>query len=100
MLKLVVFHLPNVLIFGSYILFFWSNEGSEPVHIHVAVKRPSRVSAKFCILEDGSCKLANNHADIPKKDLKRISEFIQGNIEDILKAWKDFFVEEEIRYYK
>ena len=64
MLKLVVFHLPNVLIFGSYILFFWSNEGSEPVHIHVAVKRPSRVSAKFWILEDGSCKLANNHADI------------------------------------
>ncbi len=64
-------HLPNVLIFGSYILFFWSNEGSEPVHIHVAVKRPSRVSAKFWILEDGSCKLANN--------------------EDILKAWKDFF---------
>ncbi|NMV52793.1 DUF4160 domain-containing protein [Lactobacillus reuteri] len=39
--------MPNLINFLGYCIYFWSNEGNEPAHVHVAVKRPSPVSAKF-----------------------------------------------------
>ncbi|MCM1221500.1 MAG: DUF4160 domain-containing protein [Lachnospiraceae bacterium] len=34
----------------GYVFYFWSNDGSEPIHIHVAKGRPS---------ENGTFKTSN-----------------------------------------
>lgn len=39
--------MPLVFTFGRYLLFFWTGEDSEPVHIHVTVKRPEKTLPSF-----------------------------------------------------
>ena len=64
---------------------------SKITHVHVAEKRPSKACAKFWLLENGTCKLAYNRADIPNKDLKKIEQFIELNFNVFCTKWKDFF---------
>lgn len=92
--------MPNVFTFDKYSIYFWSNEGNEPIHVHVAVKRASKLSAKFWILEDGTVKLANNHAGFSEHELKPISEFIAANVHLIVQRWKEYFAMENVKYYK
>ena len=33
--------MPTILALGRYVLFFWLGESDEPVHIHVAIRRPT-----------------------------------------------------------
>lgn len=33
--------MPTILTLGRYVLFFWLDEADEPVHIHVAIRRPT-----------------------------------------------------------
>lgn len=40
MLLVEDYKLPKVLIVGSYVIYFWSNENGEPVHVHIAIKKP------------------------------------------------------------
>ena len=74
----------------TYYIFTLEN-GTEPIHVHVAEKRPSKACAKFWLLENGTCKLAYNRADIPNKDLKKIEQFIELNFNVFCTKWKDFF---------
>ncbi|WP_260241213.1 DUF4160 domain-containing protein [Limosilactobacillus reuteri] len=92
--------LPNLINFLSYCMYFWSNEGNEPAHIHVAVKRPSPVSVKFWLLQDGSVKLADNKLGLSKKEIKRLKKFLVVNYDDLLSAWKDYFEEDTVKFYK
>lgn len=39
--------MPKVLQIGPYVLFFWINDSDEPVHIHVALRRPAENATKF-----------------------------------------------------
>lgn len=39
--------IPTILTLGRYVLFFWLGESDEPVHIHVAVRRPVEHATKF-----------------------------------------------------
>ena len=34
--------MPQLYDFGSYVIFFWVNEGTptEPIHVHINEKRP------------------------------------------------------------
>lgn len=87
-------------MFGKYSIYFWSNESNEPIHVHVAVKRASKLSAKFWILEDGTVKLANNHAGFSGHEVRAISEFIEANAPSIVQRWQEYFAMEHIKYYK
>ena len=83
---------PNYFRFKDYLLYFYAGDGTEPIHVHVAEKRPSKACAKFWLLENGTCKLAYNRADIPNKDLKKIEQFIELNFNVFCTKWKDFFL--------
>lgn len=83
--------MPNYFKFKDYLLYFYVGDGIEPIHVHVAEKRPSKSSAKFWLLRDGTCELAYNRADIPNKDLKKIEQFIELNFNIFCDKWKDFF---------
>ena len=83
--------MPKALLdFMGYTFYFYSNEAGEPVHVHVAKGKPSEANTKFWIKRNG-VELVNNNGNIPKKDLKRIYEYICSNKEDIVFAWYQFF---------
>ena len=71
--------MPRVLVFGAYIICFWVGENGEPVHVHVAEKRPSENATKIWLTSSGGCLLAHNRSKIPDRDLSNILELISLN---------------------
>ena len=43
--------MPQIFSIGSYVVYFWSDEGEpqEPVHVHVAQERPQKNGTKIWI---------------------------------------------------
>ena len=54
--------MPQIFRIGSYIVYFWSNEGIplEPVHVHIAEGRASANATKVWITRSGHTLLCNN----------------------------------------
>lgn len=75
--------MPTVLRSGPYRLYFYSNEGDEPAHIHVD---RDRQSAKFW-LEPVS--VARNLGFSPR-ELGTIEAIVLGNEAALLEAWYEF----------
>lgn len=90
----------NYFTFLGLKLYFWSNEGNEPIHVHVAHGKPSLSSTKFWILSDGSCQQANNKGELSRKEIKLVTKFIVKNYDEICETWKDFYNLKEITFYK
>jgi len=76
--------MPTVLLIKSYRLFFFSNEGNEPVHIHI--EKAERY-AKFWL--DPLCVVINY--GFTGKDLREISEIIERNELVIREKWNEYF---------
>lgn len=93
-------NLPNYFTFRGLKFYFWSNEGNEPIHVHIAPGRPSKSSTKFWLLANGKCKLANNNANLTKKQLKYVERFIELNFDDFLDTWKKFYSLSTVKFYK
>ena len=91
--------MPQVFKIGSYIVYFWSNEGMplEPVHVHIAFKKPKPDATKVWITSEGHCLLANNNSKIPKTNLNNFIRIIESQIDIIEQAWIKHFG--EISYY-
>lgn len=90
--------MPKVFVFGRFILFFWSSENGEPVHVHVSVKTPSKNSAKFWLLRNGGCRLANNASFLSARELKSVERFITLNYDELVEAWKSHFDMNDVTY--
>lgn len=58
--------MPQLFKIGSFIVFFWSNEGmpEEPVHVHITEGRPSPNATKIWITKSGKTLIANNNSRI------------------------------------
>ncbi len=82
--------MPQVFVILGYIVYFWSNENDEPIHVHVCKGCPQKDATKVWITEDGPV-LEHNKSKIPKKDLKRILAWIAMNDELIIKKWQFHF---------
>ena len=80
----------QVFVGLGYIVYFWSNENDEPIHVHVCKGSPQKDATKVWITEDGPV-LEHNKSKIPKKDLKRILAWIAMNDELIIKKWQFHF---------
>ena len=81
--------MPSLFRLGPYIIFFWTGENGEPVHVHVAVRRLTAEATKIWLTRSGGCKLAHNKGDIPARDLRDIMQFISSNHALICKRWKE-----------
>lgn len=92
--------MPKILTIGQYILFFWSQENGEPVHIHVAVKRACENATKFWLTANGGFLLANNNSAIPDKDLRFIAKVVRLNHRYICKKWAETFGEDSLSFYE
>jgi hypothetical protein len=90
--------MPSIFTFGRYVIFFWSAENGEPVHVHVAVKRPTRDATKVWLTRSGGCVLAHNKSDIPQHDLRELMQFITANHRRICRRWEEIF--DELSFYE
>jgi len=84
--KIVYFclRMPTVLRIKGYRFFFFSNEGNEPVHIHI---ERADSYAKFWL---DPVRIAID-LGFNSKELKEINNIIEDNQELIIKRWNEFF---------
>ena len=75
---------PTVLRVGPYRFFFFSNEGSEPPHIHV--QRDRRL-AKFWLAPGRLARSSN----LASHELADIEALVRDNQSALLEAWHEFF---------
>jgi hypothetical protein len=83
----------------GYKIYFWSNEFNEPIHVHISKGKPIENSTKIWLTKSGGCIVANNKSGIPTKELREILETISYNYLFIISAWKEYFKQEEIKFY-
>jgi len=72
--------MPTVLRIGPYRFHFYSREGNEPPHIHVA---RDDYEAKFWL---NPITLADNYGFAPS-ELKRIEKLVEENCQKLLEAY-------------
>lgn len=82
--------MPQVFSILGYIIYFWSNENDEPMHVHICKGSPQKDATKVWLTEDGPV-LEHNKSKIPQKDLKRVLKWIAMNDELIIKKWQFHF---------
>lgn len=85
--------MPQIFRIGSYIVYFWSNEGMplEPIHVHIAEGRPYQNATKVWITSTGHAFLCNNNSKIPPKILRGILRMIEANSDKIIEQWTEQF---------
>ena len=91
--------MPQIFRVGAYLVYFWSNENNEPIHIHISKGKPTPNSTKVWLTKSGGCILANNKSKIPSKELTELLETIVNNYFYIISEWKKHFPEQEVRFY-
>ena len=91
--------MPKLFIVSGYIVYFWSNEEGEPIHVHVSKGKPTPNATKIWITRTGGCIVANNGSRIPNRELNELLEFISAQFFLICDRWKQFFVTDEIKFY-
>jgi hypothetical protein len=75
---------PTILRHGRWRLFFYSNEGSEPAHVHV---ESGDGTARFWPLP---VALAGSNRLRPG-DLREVERIVRLHRKLLLEAWDDFF---------
>jgi hypothetical protein len=76
--------MPTVLRIGSARFLFYSNEGSEPPHIHI---EQAGAVAKFW-LEVVSLASSSRFSS---RELRRLERQVEERREQFLEAWREYF---------
>lgn len=75
---------PTILRQGPYQFFFYSNEGSEPHHIHV---RRDSAEAEFWL---DPVRVAYSYG-FRASELGKIRSIIDDNRDNLIERWDEFF---------
>jgi hypothetical protein len=91
--------MPQIFKFGSYWVYFWTNEGkpTEPIHVHISQGHPSANTTKIWITKTGKSLLCNNNSKIPEKTLRNMMRMIEARSSYIIQQWINYFG--EVDYY-
>lgn len=79
--------LPTVLRIKGYRIFFYSNEGTEPPHIHV---EKAGHQAKFWL---EPIELASNDG-FSRREIRELILIIESNRESFIEKWNEYFTYE------
>lgn len=87
--------MPQIFSIGSYLVYFWSNEGEplEPVHVHISKGKPEKNATKIWITKFMHCVVANNNSKIPGHILSNLTEIIENRAFEIAAKWQERFGE-------
>ncbi len=91
--------LPKILTVGPYIIYFWSNENNEPVHVHIAERIPTEFATKIWLSKAGRAIVAHNKSNIPDNKLNKLLEIISDNFYLICSKWIEKFGKETLYFY-
>ena len=91
--------MPKLFTVSGYIVYFWSNEEGEPIHVRVSKGRPTPNATKIWLTRTGGCIVASNGRQIASKELNELMEFISAQFFLICAKWKQFFVTDTIKFY-
>lgn len=91
--------MPSLFRIGGYLVFFWSNEDGEPIHVHIGRGKPSPNATKIWLTCTGQCVLANNNGRIPPNDLNELMDVISAQFFMICRHWKELFCVDEIQFF-
>ena len=91
--------LPSLFRVGEYIVYFWSNENNETIHVHVGKGKPSANATKIWLTASGGCIIANNGSRIPRNELNELVDIIAAQYFMICAEWKNHFKVSDIRFY-
>lgn len=91
--------MPQIFRFGSYRIYFWTNESKplEPIHVHISDGRPTVNATKVWITRAGKCFLCHNKSKIPERILKNMMRMIEARSAEVIEKWYDYFG--EVSYY-
>lgn len=76
--------LPNIFVVNGYRFFFFSNDGDEPIHVHV---EKAGKYAKFWV---NPVSLANSYR-YTAVELTKIRKIIKSRKNEIEEKWHDYF---------
>lgn len=76
--------MPTLFVIDGYRFFFFSNEGHEPVHVHV---EKAEKYAKFWL---HPVSVAYNYK-LNSVELNRIAKLIEARKDEIERRWNDYF---------
>ncbi|MBI4373042.1 MAG: DUF4160 domain-containing protein [Candidatus Omnitrophica bacterium] len=76
--------MPTLFILNGFRFFFFSNEGSEPIHVHT---EKGEKYAKFWLRP---IRLARNYK-FSSMELKRIRDMIEHRENEIEEKWNEYF---------
>lgn len=80
--------MPTILFIYGWRLFFYSNEGNEPIHIHA---QKGEMECKFWILvEDIEIREAYEY-NLTAGEKREIKKIIYKNFDLIVDAWNTYF---------
>ena len=91
--------LPKLFSVSGYVIFFWSNDDSEPIHVHVCKGTPSPNSTKIWLTRNGGCIEAHNKSRIPQNELNELKEFISAQFFYICSEWQTHFKADKVKFY-
>ena len=76
--------MPTIARLGPYRVFFFSNEGTEPPHVHV---QRERALAKFWLAPVALASASGFHAG----ELRNLERLVEENRQPRLEAWHELF---------
>lgn len=91
--------MPSLFKIGKYIIFFWSGDSEEPIHVHIAQNRPSENATKIWLTSTGGCIVSHNKSKIPQNELNDLLKVVSDQFFYICIQWKSYFDVDEIKFY-
>ncbi|MCC6841023.1 MAG: DUF4160 domain-containing protein [Flavobacteriales bacterium] len=77
--------MPTVLLREGFSFYFWSDEGSEPPHVHVS---KGTGLAKWWLVSEPTAEYSNG---FKKQEQRKIAQLIKEHHETLIQAWKNHF---------
>ena len=79
--------MPTILGILGWRIFFYSNEGHEPIHVHA---RKGDVECKFWKQDEGYDIMEAYASDLGPKDRRQIRRIIFDHFDYIVEQWDEF----------
>lgn len=80
--------MPTVLSINGWRLFFYSNEGNEPIHIHG--QKGDKECKYWLDIDDYAIREAYTY-NMNNKDIREVKKIILQNFDDIVQVWNTHF---------
>lgn len=90
--------MPKLYDFLGLKIYFWTSDGSEPIHVHVSRGKPSPSSTKIWLTSRGGCAVAKDTGELTRRELSLVCDFIVSEHAEICAAWAEK-LRSEVRFY-